>query len=495
MIFEKRNSIWLSVQFLFSIIISFVSIKLNILSFGSEVFGIWIILASLWGLSATIDFGFGTSIIKYVAENQSDVKKVEIILSSVFYIYILMGLVLLVLGYTIGFIYYLNNPSLISGNNRYMYYPTFFILGISFLLQYYGLFFKSVIEGHKNFIFTSKVILVQQILLIFGVLIIYFFLRSIIYLSIVYCISSFVAFLLYFSFTKLRYSQYSMKIGLFSFNEAKGIISFSIAVQAMSLFNSLIDPMVKYILGVYYSINSVPAYEIARRFAIAISGLFFNAYKVILPKVSSLDTDQNRKNFAVSELIDYCKNGISYAGIFFGISIFPLTLLILWFYKIPEALVIFIILSLPECINVFGYPIYNYLLGVGRVKVLSFIQINNFIITSILLWVGFKFTNTIWGLLGYFISVVFANYLMLHSLRSYAKISLYDFLHNCGFTRLVVVVLLLIASLFSLFLMPTKSIQIFVTTSLLNALVFRHNLRNIFGDLMKKMNYIFGQRG
>ena len=65
---DKTNSFWLATNFILLAVISVITLKMNIEHFGKEQFGTWIILSSIWGFGSTLDFGFGTTIIKYVSE-------------------------------------------------------------------------------------------------------------------------------------------------------------------------------------------------------------------------------------------------------------------------------------------------------------------------------------------------------------------------------------------------------------------------------------------
>ncbi|MBK8663779.1 MAG: hypothetical protein IPN18_19055 [Ignavibacteriales bacterium] len=48
---EKRNNIWLAAHYIFTMVASLVSLKFNLLNFGSDIFGVWVLISSIWGLS------------------------------------------------------------------------------------------------------------------------------------------------------------------------------------------------------------------------------------------------------------------------------------------------------------------------------------------------------------------------------------------------------------------------------------------------------------
>ncbi|MBK6914004.1 MAG: hypothetical protein IPH11_10220 [Ignavibacteriales bacterium] len=72
---NKRNSLWLALQYLIGLIISLITLKLNLSQYGEQIFGGWILLSSLWGFGKVIDLGYGTALIKYIAEFKNDPDK------------------------------------------------------------------------------------------------------------------------------------------------------------------------------------------------------------------------------------------------------------------------------------------------------------------------------------------------------------------------------------------------------------------------------------
>ena len=106
---DKQNSSWLSVQFIITLAFSLVTLKLNINHFGEKSFGIWIVLASIWGFGSALDFGFGTAIVKYVAEFKEDRIKINELLSSSFFVFLANGFAILILGEVAGFLIYFDN--------------------------------------------------------------------------------------------------------------------------------------------------------------------------------------------------------------------------------------------------------------------------------------------------------------------------------------------------------------------------------------------------
>jgi len=486
---DKNNSFWLSIQFIITLLFSLITLKLNISHFGKNFFGIWIALASIWGLGASLDFGFGTALLKYVAEYHVHNKsKMNVLLSSSLVMFLVNGFLILLLGMALGYFFYLSNNKIIPMRSVKVFWKVFAILGASFYLKYVILFFRAVVEGMSNFIMTSKYIIAQSSIVLAGVIFVTVLKLSIIFLAVVYFISSLVLLLLFIYFYKNQINEYKLSFKYFRIQQVKEIFKFSLSIQLMSILGALLDPVIKYSIGRFYNIGAVPAYEIARKFAIAISGLFFNAFKIILPKASILKSTNDINIFVNEGVIKYCKMGIAYSGFTFGILALPIAYLIKFIFGINEAIIIFFILALPESINNFGYSIYNFLIGVGKVYFLAGLQFVNLIFVILGLIIGFKIFGNSLGLLGYFFSVLFGNIMMVFYIKKKWNISLQKLLFSVGIFKLIVLIISLLITIVLLFKTTVSLIFVLLLNSLISIVVFRTDLLFYSNEFLSKLS-------
>jgi O-antigen/teichoic acid export membrane protein len=238
--------------------------------------------------------------------------------------------------------------------------------------------------------------------------------------------------------------EYSITWALFDMKEVKKVLGFSLSVQGITIFSALIDPTVKYMIGTYYHVTVIPAYEIARRCAMAISGLYFNAFKIILPKASVLKLPKEIKSFIINDVMKYSKIGITYSGLIFGVGALPIIFIIYYIFGMHEVVLIFLILSLPESINNFGYATYNFLLGVGKVYLLGIVQLNNLICVVLGLFIGFNYFHGLLGLLGYFFSVTIGNIIMVMYMNKKWNISYRNIFMQSKLYKLIALIMLMI---------------------------------------------------
>lgn len=475
---DRKNSSWLSFQFIVMLLVALITLRLNLTHYGMHQFSLWILFASIWGFGAALDFGFGTSLVKYIAEyDKYEKENTNKLLSTSFFIFVVAGAILFFIGNAAAELFYFSNKNIIHLEEVLLFKKVFIVLGVGFIFQYMTIFYKSVLEGLNNFVITSKINLLNNFFVFLGVVIVSLLEKSILYLSLVYVISYLLTLIIYLFVFKSYYPQYIISIANFKLENIKRIFCFSLSVQFISIFSALIDPTIKYIIGSHYQINYVASYEIARRFAMAISGLFFTAFKIVLPKTSILKTKEDYRNFLLGEGIKYTRIGMTYSGIVFGVGTILIALIIkLWFHS-DKSVIIFLLLALPESINNVGFTIYMFLIGIGKAHVVALIQFFNVIFISGTLIIGFELFNNIFGILGYFLTVLVVNIFMLLYSKKIVGFQITAFLQYIGIYKLI---LLLITLFSSTIVVYTNILSVYYTLgflSILSLIIFKKEIK------------------
>lgn len=436
---NRKNSLWLSIQFIISLIFSFITLKLNFLQFGEKAFGIWILMISFWGVSNIIDLGFGTAIIKYiaVANRNKDRDEINKVATTGLVFFLIFGFLILTIGNFIGYLIYFKNVNILSASDKSVFLMVFILLGCSFYIQYITIFFRSLLEGLNNFITTSKLTLFFNSLILMSVSITYVNNFSIKILALFFLVSSFIALFTYYLTLKRKLNSIKIKIRYLDFSLAKRMLSFSFSIQIAAVVGALIDPVIKYIIGTFSSTSYISYYEVARKFAIAISGLFNTTFKTLLPRTSILRNHEEYKSYILNDGIKFSKFGIAYSGFFYGISSIIIVLIINLWFGFNESVLIFFVLSLAESINNVGFVIYTFFIGIGKGIYLIFIQTTNIVLVSLCLIGGLNIFQTHLGLLGYFFAVLIDNLFMLYLLKMQTGIEISDYLSRINIIKLL----------------------------------------------------------
>lgn len=443
---DTRNSYWLSIQYISTLVFSFVGLKLNFVHFGSHLFGLWTIFASVWGVSTSLDFGFGTALIKFIASaNQSGEKlKINRITSTGFFLFVILGVVLFLVGMMIGELAFFNNPNIVEENLDFNARFVFIFLGFAFYCQYVSIFFRSLFEGFNNYVLSSRLLIVYNFMILFSIIIISTLKLNLVWLSFCYFLSSFILMVLCFAYMKISQKDIKISFSLIDYKEAKVMFGFSLSVQFASVFGVIVDPVIKYIIGNFYSVSAVAFYEIARKFSLAISGLFFNAFRNILPKVSILEVKGDYKNYLENDGTILSKFGVGYAGIMLGVlSIFLIPVIRIWFGS-GESIIFYLLLCLPESINIIGFMVYVFLIGIAKAWLVSIAQALNLVIISVGVVLGLLVFKDFFGLLGYYISAVTVNILLLYFAKKETGFSILKYFKSIKIYKLIIFHALLI---------------------------------------------------
>ncbi len=486
---DKKNSAWLAFQYISALIFSFITLKLNLVNYGEKQFGIWILFTAFWGVGSVLDFGFGTAIVKYIAEAKSSNNNLQInkIASTGFFIFAIIGSILLFSGNIAAEFIYYNNKNLIASTDIIKFRTVFVLLSSSFYFHYGSSFFRSIFEGLSNFVFTSKCTLFYNILLLISVIIVFFLKASITYLALAYSISALILLIVYIFYMKKRNKSLLIKFSYIDYNQAKKMFGYSISVQIATIFGALIDPSVKYIIGNFGSLNIVTFYEVARRFSLAVSGLFATSFRTFLPKSSILKNRREYQDFIVLEGIKLTKLSVGYSGFVFGcLSIIFVFIIKTWF-GFDQSIVIFLFLSLSESVNIAGFMIYSFFLGIGKATYLAIIQaLNMFLVSSAILGGLVYFKNTL-GFLGFFISALAVNIIQIYYLKIQSGISIIFYIRQSNIIKLLILHMLILITIILISYQVCNAYMVLSLLSLVSLIIFSKEIIDYSGQVI---NYI-----
>ena len=487
---EKRNSLWLAIQYIVAIIFSLITLKLNLLTYGKELFGSWILISSLWGFGRALDFGLGTSIIRFVAEyNHKDASRLNYLLSTCLLLMFFLGIIIFILIFEIGQLIYFSTNEILGSEHIEEIRIVFLILGLSFYLNYIIIIIKSVFEGMSDFGTTSRISILYSTLVLISVVIVFLFNLPLLILSYFITISSFVSLAIYIFTFKLKYSNIHISWKYFEPALLKKVFCFSIAIQGAAMFGSLIDPLIKYLIGNFSSIGSVSVYEIARRFVTAITGLFNTTFRPILPKASILSNKDDFSSFLYNECANLSRIGITYSGTVFGMGALIIPVIIKQIFNYDDAVLIFFILALPESINNFGYAIYNFLIGIEKAYFLVMVQLINVIVIGLSVFLGLIIFGNLLGLLGYGLTVIIVNILMILFAQKITGISIKKYFLLSKAYNLLILLLFLLTTVF---LISNNYLNLYILMFILgclSAVVFINDLKRYSHLIFKKIKF------
>lgn len=480
---EKRNNIWLAAHYILTMVASLVSLKFNLMNFGSETFGIWVLISSIWGLSNVVDLGFGLALIRAVSKERDNPITLSKVTSTGFVFFFLFGFVILAIGLLVGNLYYIENPSLINNQIKLTATNTNFLLGIFFYINYISTFFRSVYEGLGKFVFYSKIAMIYSLLTLLAAFFSWLFALDIAGLALLMLSAAAIQLFLLAVFSKSTSALTGFKPSNFNLTIFKELFSFSIGVQGATILGTAVDPVLKYIIGSGLNVSFVGYYDIAKRFSQASSGLFFAAFRTIYPKAARIEKEEE-KTFLLNEVLSLSRKGILYGGLVFMAASPLFAAIFIYFYASPLSYNIFLLLTLVESVNLFGYSYYSMLMGTGEAKFLALVQLINLIGVAVFLFIGIKLTDSYMGIAGYSLTIILGNFLMLSWLKRSIDFSRFHYLMHAGGIKLIAQFAIICAAFISLF---SFDLDPFITAFGLSAawlLLFGSNIKNYSEILM-----------
>ena len=182
---EKRNTLWNSVSFIIISFLGFVNFTLNYSSFSTKIFGLFILINSIFGIGQNVDFGFGISTIKYIAEanKKSDSDLINTIFITFFCVFIIFGLVLVVV-FILYYHLFFSKTELFKQEDHSTIFTIYFLLTSGFFFRYLSNYLSRVFEGFSEFIKLSKINICLAFLNTLFILLIFLLKLDIVYLAL-----------------------------------------------------------------------------------------------------------------------------------------------------------------------------------------------------------------------------------------------------------------------------------------------------------------------
>jgi O-antigen/teichoic acid export membrane protein len=462
---HNKNSLWLASQYSISLVLSLLGLKLNLMSFGAELFSIWLLIFSIWGVGIALDFGFGISIVKFVAQYKNDHEKTSNIISTGFFLFLALGVLIAAAGCGIAELFYLHNQKIIPEKYVALSRSLCYLSAINFYFMYVSIIFRSVLEGHEAFIQTSKVALLYSVTLFALIVAIFLLHRPVVFLAAAYIAVSLLQCACYAYMCIRHYPHLKINISFVKAKTFREILSFSLSIQISSFLGALIDPVAKYMIGTFTQNRLIPPFEVARRFSLAISGLFSFSFKNSLPSASSLSGKEEYSRFLQSEGVRLSRFGIWFSGVFFGIASLLFACIFNYFYHFNDSILLFLLLAISESFNNTGYILYVFLLSLGKAWFLAMLQALNVLFIGLFLWCGYVMWDNPMGLLGFFISVVCSNVAMILYIKKNVRFNIGHFFGQIHLWKLLVFNALLLGAIFTNLFSPGAWLIVHVSLS------------------------------
>ncbi len=402
-----KNSAWGFLGYVIPILFSIVVTPVIIHKLGIVDYGVFVLANTIIAFLSLLDFGFTISLIKYASENyaKGEISELNSLLNAGHSLYLAIGVVGFVVFYLVGTFFL---PIFkISGSSVSHIGIVFLLAGLTFFFSSLLSVYQVVPHALQRFDVTTKLttsqLIIGQIATLIAVLLGYK-LKVMFLISLVTTIGLFLGYKWFckrllpqaeFGFSLNR--QALKKIFYFGGFAALNNISSSALIQ----LDRLIIPI---LLGpAQLSYYSVPGGAVTKipGFTSSFSGIFF-------PLSSSMQSLGEMDRLKVVYIKAFRNLSVLAAALTFALVIFARKILYFWIG--PEfaenSTEILVILALTHYVLALYAPLTNFLLGLGKLKILAFNSVVLAIINLILLVILIPKMGIIGAAWAYLISVL-----------------------------------------------------------------------------------------
>lgn len=419
-----KNSAWSSVSYIWPIIFSIFVTPVVVSGIGFKDYGIYIFINSIISILGLLDLGISTAVGKYLSEYyyKGDTEKMVKLIktsSSIFFLIGLLGLTIFMFGSLI--------PVFFSKFTEYsIYIPSIIFAGLTFSISLFSSIYTITFNSLQRFDISSKIgiiiIFVQQILILIFVLLKF----NINYIFGIQFIIAIIAF----------YYQRKYAIGIlpvikrnetFLFFDKEITLKcykFGIITSINNLAISSLTYLDRLLIPFFLGPSSLTFYSLPGNIASKIPGVSNSISATLLPMASGLsgtgDLDRLKILYTRSfRLIGLFSLAMSTTIIIYGYDILK--------YWISDELANFsyktlVILTITNFMLSMAVPLSNFLLGLGRLKILTINSIIMSVANAILLLLLIK-KGIDGAALAYLISVLPVLFIFFYTEKYYLKLT------------------------------------------------------------------------
>ncbi|WP_372369487.1 flippase [Candidatus Uabimicrobium sp. HlEnr_7] len=255
---------------------------------GKETFGLWSLVWAFVSVFALLDFGFGPSVVKYVgkARGEQDPAQEQKAISTLFWIYIVLGSILFLSVATCAFFF--NSLFDIPEHQQQTARHVLLILGFRAALCMPLELFRGVLISYHQYKIANSYKIVGSILYLIGAIVFLNYAPNLQTLALVNAAIGILPLFAMFIHLKIFYKNISIHPRNIDLSMVKSMSSFSIyffIIQVSTLIYTRVDTL---IIQKYLSLEMVALYSIAMRITDKAQRFCTQIAKTLTPVISEL---------------------------------------------------------------------------------------------------------------------------------------------------------------------------------------------------------------
>ncbi len=424
-----KNISYSLLSFIWPILIAFIVTPIIVHHFGIKEYGIYIFINTLISLAGLLDIGFSTALSKFIAErhggnNIEGLKNLFKTANTILVIIGVVGALAIISSIFIGLSFLPNEIT----NSYGLYIPAFIYAGILFFINSINSLHIIIPSAYQRFDIGVKIGIVFITIQQAGILFVVFLNLS---LNVLFLIQTILSFVFYFVYKKYSVEVLNKEekesVWSYGWDKNEAILCYRFGI--VSFFNNIAGSSLSYldrmIIPLFLGPSNLTFYSLPGSVTNKIPNLSTTLSSVVFPMTSYFEGEGNRdmvKNLYVRSmrLITIISTAITVAFIAFAYQ-----MLQYWISSdvADKATNVLIILAVTNLILAITGPLSSFLLGMGRLKLLSVTSVITALLNAIFLIILLPRFGILGAAWAYLLALVPYIYLLYKTEYSYLKLT------------------------------------------------------------------------
>jgi O-antigen/teichoic acid export membrane protein len=485
---DKKNAFWNSSVFVISSVAGFVNFSLTLKAYSSEIFGLFILMTSIFGLGYTFDFGFGAATIKQlsVAKKDNDLNLIKRFFFTYLITYVMISLFITFI-ISVYYVMFIKDSLIVSTLKNVNTNILFIFISGSYIFKYINNYLKNIFEGFSEFIVLSKILFVITFINTLLIVILFVFKLELMYLAFFTFLIQLISDLILI--IRLIYSHRELNISFkyFDYSLIKKYLLYGFNIQLSKFIGSLIDPVIKLLIGNYLSLSFVTFYETSKKIIDLSNGLIFSAQKGLFNKLSEHHFSGTLNNYVNNNLFYYSKMSNYYSILAYGLMNPLICFGMLFWFKSFESVIILLLFFIPYSLINYGGAMYLVLMVDGKGLKLVLIQLLNLCTIFLFLFVSLYYSGSYLGLSGFYLSIIINMVVIFSLLRKANDLNIKLYIENTMLFDVVKLNIILLIQVFLMFTYEDYYISILIFFMLVYYVVFYKYAKYFYNVFVEKI--------
>ncbi|MFD2228563.1 oligosaccharide flippase family protein [Alkalimarinus sediminis] len=370
-----KSSLLRTIETLLSIVVGFFMLPFMVSSLGEHLYGIWIIVSSITGVLYIFDLGFATAVTRFISKSLAvdDRKETSKIVSSAFFIYFILALIIMVVSLAASFF---ASHWDVDGSNANLIQILVIITGVNIALEFPFKAFSGIAAYHMRYdlLALSRIIfkLLSTAFIVWAVMTGY----QLIAIAIIGLLASVLSNITFYSIAKYLEPDVKVKVRYINKSIIKSLSGYSAWAFFIDTSRLLKERGDLWIIGYLLSAAQLTVYYVALRLVEYATQILFSAVNMTTPLLTADFSKGDFKAFEQKLYLFTRLNSVLGLITIFGFILFANELFTFWMgdkFDADTAFLICCVVLAGKMVAFFAAPIGNGLMAINKPRTLSMV--------------------------------------------------------------------------------------------------------------------------